>query len=173
MISGMFHFNGKVYEDFQVYGIERLSAQVPIKTSFFSAEEDQIFSVWLRYSIRQVQNKNINIAVSLIDEDETIVKEFVADLQFGPFRNSAKKIRYYKLGEHDFKTEFRGYIQYELSGTWIPTETSALVLRKSPPVHLPLRQISCFVVGIFALIVGLETIYKNFKKRISKTKKAV
>lgn len=173
MISGMLQFKGKSYEDFQVYSIEFRAAPAPLKTSFFSAGKDQLFSVWLRYSYRQVSNKNISLAVSLIDEDENIIKEFEADLQFGPFRNNTKKIRYYKLGQYVFKNEFRGYIQYEIDGTWIPTETSALVLRKSPPARLPIKQIAFFVVGIFALIVGLETISKNSKKRISKTNKAV
>lgn len=163
MISGMFHFAEKLYEDFKVYSIELQASQAPINTSFFSAKEDQLFSVWLRYSTRQIENKYIKIAVSLIDEDENIITIFVGDLRFGPFRNSVKKIRYYKLGEYDFKKKFRGYIQYEFDGTWTPTETSALVLRKSPPVRLPLKQIGFFAVGIFALIVGLETISKNFK----------
>jgi hypothetical protein len=165
MISGGFRFTEKLNEDFQVYSIELQASQAPLKTSFFSAEEDQLFSVWLRYSNRQMRNKNINIAVSIVDEDENIITEFREDLQFGPFRNGAKKIRYYKLGEYDFKKGFRGYIQYELAGTWPPSETSALVLRKSPPVRLPLKQIGFFVVGIFALIIGLETISKNCKNQ--------
>lgn len=157
MISGMFHFTGELHEDFQVYSIELQASRTPLKTSFFSAEEDQLLSVWLRYSNRRIQNKNIVIAVSLIDEDENVIKEFREDFQFKPFRNSSKKIRYYKLGEYEFEKAFRGYIQYEFEGTWTPSETSALVLRKSSPVRLPLKQISFFVVGIFALVVGLET----------------
>jgi hypothetical protein len=165
MISGMFHFTGKLHEDFKVYSIERQASQAPLKTSFFSAKEDQRFSVWLRYSNRHIENKNIKIAVSLIDEDENIIMKFGEDLQFGPFRNSGKKIRYYKLGGYVFKEEFRGYMQYAFDGTWIPSETSALVLRKSPPVRLPLKQIGFFVMGIFALIVGLETISKYYKTK--------
>lgn len=173
MISGIFQFTGKLQEDFQVYNIELQTSQTPLKTSFFSAAKGQLFSIWLRYANKQIENKNINIAVSLIDDDENIIKEFREDLRFGPFRNSAKKIRYYKLGEYDFKNEFRGYIQYELDGTWTPTETSALVLRKSPPVRLPFKQIGLFVAGIFALIVGLETIFNNSKLKRIKTNKAV
>jgi hypothetical protein len=165
IISGGSHFTEKLNEDFQVYNIELQASQAPRKTSFFSAEKDQLFSVWLRYSNRQMRNKNINIAASIVDEDENIITEFREDLQFGPFRNSSKKIRYYKLGAYDFKKEFRGYIQYELAGTWPPSETSALVLRKSPPLRLPLKQIGFFAVGIFALIVGLETISKNSKNK--------
>lgn len=166
VITGIFHFTGKLSEDFQIFNIELQASQAPHKTSFFSAKKGQLFSVWLRLSNREVENKNLSIAVFLIDEDENIKKEFREDLRFGHFRNSAKKIRYYKLGAYDFKKGFRGYIQYELDGTWTPTETSALVLRKSPPLRLPLKQIGFFMVGIIALIVGLEIIFRNSNMQI-------
>ena len=162
MISGIFHFTGKIYENFQIYNI---GLQASLKTSFFSVKQGQIFSIWLRYSNRQIENKNINITISIIDENENIIKEFLEDLRFGYLRNSKKRIRYYKLGEYCFKKGFRGYIQYELDGTWTPTDASALILRKSPPLLLPLKQIGFFLVGIVALIVGIDTIYKNSRKQ--------
>ena len=167
MISGIFHFTEKLYEDFKTYNIELQALQDPIKTSFFSVEEGQLFSVWLRCSTIQVENKNLKIAVSLIDEDGNIIREIQKDFRFGYFRDSAENIRYFKLGEYYFRKEFRGYLQYELDGTWTSTVTSALIVRISPPALLPLRQIGFFVVGIFALIVGIETIVKNSKKRIT------
>ena len=163
MISGMFHFTESSYEDFQTFNIELQAHQAPIKTSFISVNEGQILSVWLRYSNRQISNKNLKIAVSLFNEDENIVVEFGKDFQFGKYLNGRRKIKYHKLGAYHFKNEFRGYLQYELNGTWIPTKTSAFVLRTSPPVTLPLKQIGFFLFGIFVLIVGIETVAKNYK----------
>lgn len=158
MISGIFHFTGNLYEDFKVFGLGLQAPQAPIKTSFFYAQEGQILSVWLRFSSRRIENQNLKIAVSLIDEDENRVWEFWKDFRFDHFRNSAGKVKYFKLGDNAFKKEFRGYLQYELNGTWTPATTSALVLRISQPVPLPLKQIGFFVVGLFVLIVGLEAI---------------
>lgn len=163
MISGIFHFTGNSYEDFQTFNIELQAPQAPIKTSFFSVEEGQTLSVWFRCSNRQVENKNLKIAVSLISEDGNVVWEDGKDFRFGNIRNNARRVKYYKLGDYNFEKEFRGYFQYELDGTWIPTTTSALVLRRSPPLLLPLKQIALFVVGLFVLIVGIETIVSNPK----------
>lgn len=167
MISGIFHFTGNLYEDFQTFNIELQAPQAPLKTPFFSVEEGQILTIWIRYANRQIEHKNLKITVFLIDQDENIITEFGKDFRFGDFRNSTRKVRYSKLGKYNFRKEFRGYLQYELNGTWTPTKTSALVLRKSPSVFLPLKQIGFFVVGVFALFVGIETIAKNSKKQIT------
>jgi hypothetical protein len=161
MISGKFHFAGNLYEDFQTLDIELQALQAPLKTPFFSVKKGQILSVWFRCAIRQIENKNLKISVFLIDEDENIIGEFGKDFRFGYFHNRPRKVKYYKLGKHSFRKEFRGYLQYELDGTWTPTETSALVLRKSQPVLLPFKQIGFFVVGLVALFVGIETIARN------------
>lgn len=166
VVSGGSHFAGDQYEDFQTFKIELQAPQAPLKTPFFSVEEGQMLTVWLRYANRQIENKHLKITVSLIDSDENAIAEFGEDFRFGHFRNSARKVRYYELGKFNFGKAFRGYLQYELDGTWTPTKTSAFVLRKSPPVQLPLKQIGFFVVGIFALIVGIETIAKNSKKQV-------
>jgi hypothetical protein len=163
MISGAFHFTGNSYEDFQTFNFELQASQAPIKTSFFSVEEGQILSVWFRCSNRQIKNKNLKIAVSLINEDGANIWEAGKDFRFGNIRNSPRRVKYYKLGNYSFEKEFRGYLQYELDGTWIPTTTSALVLRRSPPLLLPLKQIALFVAGIFVLIVGIETIVNSSK----------
>jgi hypothetical protein len=165
MISGIFHSSGKLYEDFKLYTIELHASRTPLKTTFFSVKAGQFFSVWLRYATRQVGNKNIDITVSLIDEDENLIKEFEGDLRFGDFRASRKRVRYHKLGEYCFHKGFRGYMQYEFDGTWTPTETSALILRNTPPLRLPLRQIGSFIVGVVALILGIDTIVKHSKKQ--------
>jgi hypothetical protein len=162
MISGIYHFTESSYEDFQTFDIELQAHQAPIKTSFISVKEGQILTVWLRYSNEQISNRNLIITVSLINEDEKIVAKFEKEFQFGNFLNSKRKTRYHKLGEYHLKNEFRGYLSYELNGTWTPT-TSALVLRKSPPILLPLKQICFFVVGLFILIIGIETIAEKNK----------
>lgn len=167
MISGKFHFAGNQYEDFQTINIELQALQAPLKTPFFSVEEGQILSVWFRYAIRQIENKNLKISVFLIDEDENRIGEFGKEFRFGYFRNRERKVKYFKLGKFNFRKEFRGYLQYELDGTWTPTKTSALILRKSQPVLLPLKQIGFFVVGLFALFVGIEIIARNCKTRIT------
>lgn len=166
MISGASQFADNQLEDFQTFNIALQAPQSPLKTPFFSVEEGQMLTVWLRYANRQIEHKHLKITVALIDRDENAITEFGEDLRFGPFRKSAWKVRYYELGKINFRKAFRGYLQYELDGTWTPTKTSAFVLRKSPPVQLPLKQIGFFVVGIFALIVGIETIAKNCRKRI-------
>jgi hypothetical protein len=163
MISGTLHFTGNSHEDFQTFNIERQPSQAPIKTSFFSVEKGQTLSVWFRCSNRQLENKNLKIAVSLINEDGAVIWEAGKDFRFGNIRNSARRVKYYKLGNYNFKKEFRGYLHSELDGTWIPTTTSALVLRRSPHLLLPLKQIALFVAGIFVLIVGIETIVNSSK----------
>lgn len=165
MISGKSHFAGDLYEDFQTINIELQALQTPLKTPFFSVEEGQILSVWFRYAIRQIENKNLKISIFLIDEDEHIIGEFGKEFRFGDFSNRERKVKYFKLGKHTFRKEFRGYLQYELDGTWTPSKTSAFILRKSQPVPLPLKQIGFFVLGLFALFVGIETIARNSKKR--------
>ena len=163
MISGIFHFSEKLYQDFQVFHIELQSSRAPLKTSFFSVKNGQVFSVWLRYSNRQrIENTNLKIAVSLVDEDGYLVAQFKEDFRFGYSRNRTRKFRYYKLGEHHFRNNFRGYLQYELDGAWPAVKTSALVLRQSPPLLLPLRQIGFFLAGIFVLIVGIEKMARHF-----------
>jgi hypothetical protein len=162
-ISGIFHFSGKLYEEFKLYTIELQAAETPLRTTFFSAKAGQHFTVWLRYATWQIENKQIDITLSLIDDDEHMIKQFERGLRFGDFLSRQKRVRYHKLGEHRFDSGFRGYMQYELDGTWTPTETSALVYRKSPPLRLPLRQMGSFVVGIVALIVAIDTIVKHSK----------
>lgn len=164
IISGTFHFARKLYQDFQTINIEVQTPQTPTKTLFFSAEEGQILSLWLRYpTTRQIENKNLKIAAFLIDENENILWELKEDFKFGHFRKSTRKVKYYKFGDYSVGKAFRGYLRYQFDGTWPPTEMSALVLRKSPPMRLPFKQIGFFVAGIFVLIVGVETIAKNFK----------
>jgi hypothetical protein len=165
MISGIFHFTGKLYKDFKLYTIELQASRTPQRTTYFSAKAGQRFTVWLRYATKQVGNKHIDITVSLIDEDENMIKEFEGDLRFGDFRFSRKRVRYHKLGQYCFHKAFRGYMLYELGGTWIPTETSAIVMQKSPPLRFPLRQIGFFVIGVVALIFSIDTIVKHSKKR--------
>lgn len=165
MLSGIFLFTGKYYGDFKTHSIELQESQTPMERSFISVEEDQLLSVWLKYSDRQIDNKDFKIAVFLIDEDGNIVQKFEKDFRFGRFRNNIKKVRYNKLGDFHSSKEFRGYLRYELDGTWTPTKTSALVIRKSPPVILPFKQIGFFLAGIISLIAGIETIASNYKKR--------
>ncbi len=165
MISGISHFTGKFHDNFQTYSIGLQAPRAALETSFISVEEGQLLSVWLKYSNRQIENKNLKIAVFLIDEDGNIISKFEKDFRFGRFLNSVRKVRYNKLGEYYSSKEFRGYLHYELDGTWTPSKTSALVIRKSPPVFLPLRQIGFFMAGILVLIVGIETIAKNYKGR--------
>jgi hypothetical protein len=165
MLSGVSHFTGRYYGDFQTYSIELQASQLPLKTSFISVQKDQLLSVWFRYSNRRIDHKELKIAVFLIDEDENLIRKFEKDLRFGRFRNSKKKVRYIKLGEYRPGKEFRGYLHYKLAGTWTPTKTSALVMRKSPPVMLPLKQLGFFLAGLITLIAGSETIVKTYKKR--------
>lgn len=165
VISGTVHFSGKLNEDFQTWNIALQAPQTSPKTSFFSVQEGQRLSLWFRYLNKPVGNKNLKIAAALIDEDENVIKEFIKDIRFSYLGEGAKKIRFLKIGAYPVQKEFRGYLRYELDGTWAPTNISALILRKSPPLRLPLKQICFFVVGIVALIVGLETIAKYFRKR--------
>jgi hypothetical protein len=165
VLSGISHFTGKLSEDFKLYTFELQSSQAPLRTTFFSAKAGQLFTIWLRYSNRQIENKNIDITVSIVDEDENTIKKFERDLRFSDFRSGKKRVRYQKLGEYCSDRGFRGYMQYELGGTWTPTEASALILRKSPPLLLPLRQIGFFIIGIVAIIVGIDTIVKLSKKQ--------
>lgn len=167
LISGAFHFSQKLYQDFQIVHIELQSSRAPRKTAFFSVKEGRSFSVWLRYSIDQRNEKtNLRLAVSLIDEDGYLTDQFSKDFRFGAFRDGARKVRYYKLGERRFTKNFRGYLQYELDGTWTPARTSALVLRQSPPLLLPLKQIGFFLGGIFVLFIGIEKMIKKDKNQL-------
>jgi gamma-glutamylcyclotransferase (GGCT)/AIG2-like uncharacterized protein YtfP len=166
MISAISLFAGNAYEDFQVLNIEHQERQAPLKSSFFSIEEGQLLSVWLRYSNRRMKNTAFKLDVYLVDEDANRVKKFRGDFRFGRFHNSAKKVRFYKLGEHRFKNEFRGYLQYVLDGTWTRAKTGALVLRKSQPLYFPLKQIGFFVAGLFALFVGIETLKKFYEAQM-------
>lgn len=170
LISGIFHFSEKLYKDFHVFHIELQSSRTPFKTGFFTIKEGQLFSVWLRHANSpQNENTSLRIAVSLIDEDGNLAGEFSKDFRFGAFRNSARKIRYLKLGEHPFRKSFRGYMQYELEGSWTPSKTSALVLRQSPPLQLPLKQIGFFLAGILVLFVGIGKMAKNLKNQRTAT----
>ncbi len=165
VISGTVYFSSKQNEDFQTWNIALQAPQAFQKTPFFSVEAGQRLSLWFRYLNRQTGEKNLKITASLIDEDENVIREFKKDIRFSYLGNGAKKIRFLKLDAYHVQKEFRGYLRYELEGTWTPTPISAFILRKSPPIRLPLKQICSFVVGIVALIVGLETIARYFQKR--------
>ena len=164
IISGTFYFTRKLYQDYQTMNIELHVPQAPRKTSFFCAKAGQTLSLWLRYATtRQIENKNLKLTAFLIDDDENIVWKVEENLQFGHIRKSARKVRYYKFGNYRVGKAFRGYLRYAFDGTWPPVKTSALILRKSPPVRLPLKQICFFIAGIFVCIVGIETMAKNLK----------
>lgn len=165
-ISGTFHFTQKLYQDFQTINIELQVPRTPRETSFFSVKEGQLLSLWLRYSpTSQIENKNLELAAFLIDEDDHILWNVKENLQFGHIRKSARKVRYYKFGDYRVGKAFRGYLRYEFDGTWPPVKAGALVLRKSPPARLPLKQIAFFIAGMFVFFVGIETIAKTLKKQ--------
>jgi hypothetical protein len=162
IIAGTFHFTQRLYQDFETIHVELQAPKTPGKTSFFSVKNGQILSLWLRYCpTTQIENKNLKLAVFLIDEDGTILWNVKEDLQFGHIRKSARKVKYYKFGDYRVGKAFRGYLRYEFDGTWPSVKTSALVLRKSPPMRLPLKQIGFFMAGIFVFIIGIETMAKN------------
>lgn len=165
MVSGIIHFAGSMYRNVKILDVNLKTFNVIQKTTPFELKKGQNISVWLKYPDRRLENKNFNIRIHFVDKNEVIPGKHGASFSVGYYRNSAGQGQYYWLGEHDFKDSFKGYMQYKNTGSYVPTETGKLVLRRSLPLSLPLKHILYFMAGIFILIIGIGTIVKNTAKK--------
>lgn len=167
MVFAIIHFAGSLYKDIHTFDIMLRSAPVSATTTGFSIEEESDLSIWLKLPDRRIENKDFEIAVFLIGQNDVVVAELNEDFGFGYFRNSSGTGQYYKIGEHTFPSGFNGSLRYETKGTWVPPFNGELVLRQSSTASLPIRKIGLFVLGLFVLIVGIGTIAKNSTRQIS------
>ena len=161
MVSAIMHFVGSLHEDICIFNINLQDSPTSSATSKFYIEEEKNLSLWLKLPNRRIENKEFEIDVSLVGENDIVDAKFNEDFRFGYFRNSSGRGQYYKLGKHSFRSGFNGYFRYETKGKWVPPFNGQLVLRQSSASSFPVKQIGLFVIGIFVLVVGVGTIVKN------------
>jgi hypothetical protein len=167
MVFAIINFAGNLYEDIHVFNINLQTPSAPSITTGFSIKEEKDLSLWLKAPNRQIENKDFEIEVFLIEKNDSADTKFNEDFRFGYSRNSSGEGQYYKLGKHSFQSGFNGYFRYKTKGTWVPAFKGNLVLRQELTSSFPVKQMGFFVIGIFVLVVGIGTIAKNSKKQIT------
>lgn len=166
MVSGIALFAEAIYEDIYAFPARLSISTDNLETDSFSVKAGNNFSLWLKVPNRKIENKDFTFSANLVEQNGRTIADFGEDFRFGYLRNSYGRGQYYKLGSHNFRDDFIGYLSYATSGKWIPPYDGFLVIRKSNPLTLPLKQIGIFVTGIFILITGIGTIAKNKKSVI-------
>lgn len=161
MVSGISHFAKGLYEDIYSFPV-RLSITIEnMKTDYLEINAGNNLSIWLKVPDRRIENEDLVFSVYFIKQAGEETVEIKKNFKFGCFRNSSGQGQYYRLGTHYFEENFSGYLSYAIKGTWIAPYEGALVIRRSNPFSLPLKQIIFFAIGIFILIIGICTILKN------------
>jgi hypothetical protein len=110
-------------------------------TGEFSLKEERDLSLWLKLPNRQIENKDFEIDVFLVGENDTVDAKFNEDFRLGYFRNSSGKGQYYKIGVHSFPGDFSGHFRYKSKGKWVPPFQGKLVLRQDSAPSFPIKQI--------------------------------
>jgi hypothetical protein len=164
MVSAIIHLAGNLYEDIQTFDINLHTSSKPSTTTEFSLKEKKDLSLWLKIPNRQIENKDFEIDVLLIGQNDIVEAKFNEDFRYGYFRNSSGEGQYYKIGKHSFPGSFNGYLHYETKGDWVPPFNGKLVLRQGSASSFAIKQMGMLVAGILVLIIGVGTIARNSKK---------
>jgi hypothetical protein len=151
-------FTGGLYEDVHVFELKLKAAAKPLLTTGFTRADTREFSLWLKLPDRQIENKPIELDVSLVGKSGHIDAKFHEDFRFGYVRNSSGKGQYYKLGEYDFEKGYAGAFRYQTKGSWFPPFNGKLVLRKSLATSVPIQSIGFLIMALLLLLVGVGMI---------------
>jgi len=160
MISAVIHVASNIYEDIQLINIEPPTTLLTQTSSSFSIQQDQDISFWFNVPNTQVENKDMQIILSVLDSNGSLLTTIEKEFNSSFTRHSDGEQHYYKLGSYHFKTAFEGVLQTRFDGTWLPTTPSKLVLRQLSSAILPLQQFYFFLLGIVILIIGVKAVEK-------------
>ena len=97
MVFAIIHFAGNLHEDIRTFNINLQNSPTSSATQKFSIKEEKSLFLWLKLPNRQIENKDFEIDVSLIRENDIEEAKFNEDFRFGYFRNSSGKGQYYKF----------------------------------------------------------------------------
>ncbi|MBU1344560.1 MAG: hypothetical protein KKD66_23350 [Proteobacteria bacterium] len=76
MVFAIIHFSGNLYKDIQTFNINLHASSKPSITTEFSIKEKKDLSLWLKLPNRQIENKDFEIDVSLIRENDIEEENF-------------------------------------------------------------------------------------------------
>ncbi len=161
MVFGIVHIAEGLYKDVYAFPVSLSISPENSKTDSFIAKKGDKFSVWLKVPDRRIENKDFHISTFFVNQKEEVVSEFKENFKVGYFRNSFGRGQYYRLGVHDFESDFQGWINYTIGGKWRYLYNGFLVIRRRKSFSLPVREIGVFGVGILLLIIGVGTVVKN------------
>jgi len=160
MIAAVIHVASNIYEDIQLIHIAPPITSLTQTSPSFSIQQDQLISFWFNVPNTQIENKDMQITLSLFDRNgsllTTIKKEFNSTFS----RHSDGEQHYYKLGSYHFETAFEGVLQTHFDGTWLVDTPSKLILRQVSSALLPVQQFYFFLLGIVILIIGVKAVEK-------------
>lgn len=160
MIFAVIHVVNNIYEDIQLINIDPPITSLTQTSSSFSIQQDQLISFWFNVPNEKVENKDIQITLSLFDRSggllTTIKKEFNSTFT----RHSDGEQHYYKLGSYHFETAFEGVLQTRFDGSWLVDVPSKLILRQLSSTLIPVQQFYFFLLGIVILIIGVKAVEK-------------
>jgi len=159
-ISAVIHVASKLYEDIQLINISPPITSLTQTSSSFSIQQDQLISFWFNVPNTQIENKDMQITLSLFDSSGSLLTTIKKEFNSSFTRYSDGEQHYYKLGSNHFKAAFEGVVQTRFDGTWLPKTPSKLILRQLSSALLPVQQLYFFLLGIMVLIIGVKSVEK-------------
>ena len=165
VVLGILSFTGEQYEDMQIFKID-LSEKAE-NSIYFSANTGEPISVWLKVPDRELENKNFSINVFFIGPKGVKIATFKENFHFGYYRSSLDDGHYYKLGSYGFDEAFNGNLNYTIDGTWFPSYSGFLIMRRQNLFSIPWEEIILFITGSLILLLGIKISIKNKYNRVS------
>jgi len=160
MIAAVIHVASNIYEDIQLINVNPPITSLTQTSSPFTIQQDQLISFWFNMSNKQIENKDMQITLSLFDRNGSLLTTITKEFNSTFTRHSDGEQHYYKLGSYHFETAFEGVLQTRFDGTWLIETPSKLILRQLSSSLLPVQQFYFFLLGIMILIIGVKAVEK-------------
>ena len=158
LIGGISYYAGNTYGDEVAFPVTLRRKNVVMPTAPYGVAEQVQRSVWLKVPDRQIENKDFQILVRIIDRQGETLAEMEENFRMGYLRSSAGDQQYYRLDGVEFPAGFSGYLQYVTSGEWEAPYDGTLVLRYRRKSTHPFKYGLVLAVGVMILMIGLRQI---------------
>jgi hypothetical protein len=157
-VDAIIDSSSKLYKQVSSYEVdlEKKKESIP----YFQAEKKKT-SFWLALPKRDIEGKKFKITVTVHDENNQLIEGFLRDFTFKTTRQEIEGNYYYKLGYFTFGYDFKGFINYEVEGDWLPESNPILSLKINRKTAFSPNQIIASLSGAIILAIGFITLMRN------------